>query len=220
MNTDTVKVQREGGKGYSIIDRAKYEANKDNYVLFEADREAANLGTEDSLDEDAKKHLKTKEIERKAEANRGIVGNSNVVDTLKNPSGTYSEPTPTDIRYPNKDETEFENNHGAFVNKSAAGMRKELGLLDEPGGLNPKRHKNVKQAEEAVAAAGATDVEDGDDLEEDEPLPENWQSLPWRQQKALAEKVSGKKVVSAAEARAILEENAAASAGEEEKEED
>jgi hypothetical protein len=55
----------------------------------------------------------------------------------RNPSGTYSEPTPTDIRYPDKDATEFENNHGAFVNKSAAQMREEKGMEDAPGGLYP-----------------------------------------------------------------------------------
>jgi hypothetical protein len=55
----------------------------------------------------------------------------------RNPSGTFSEPTPTDIRFPNKDATEFENNHGAFVRKSAAQMREDHGLEDAPGGLYP-----------------------------------------------------------------------------------
>ena len=55
----------------------------------------------------------------------------------RNPDGTFSEPTPTDIRYPNKDATEFANNHGAFVKKSAAQMRQERGLPDAPGGLHP-----------------------------------------------------------------------------------
>jgi hypothetical protein len=55
----------------------------------------------------------------------------------RNPSGTFSEPTPTDIRYPNKDATEFENNHGAFVRKSAAQMRDDLDMPDAPGGLFP-----------------------------------------------------------------------------------
>lgn len=70
----------------------------------------------------------------------------------RNPSGTFSEPTPTDIRYPNKDNTEFENNHGAFVGKSAAQMRDEIGLADEPGGLDPERFKEVKAAEEVAFA--------------------------------------------------------------------
>lgn len=56
----------------------------------------------------------------------------------KNPSGTFSEPTPTDIRYPNVDATEFENNHGAFVAKSAADLRQERGLPDAPGGIMPE----------------------------------------------------------------------------------
>lgn len=55
----------------------------------------------------------------------------------RNPSGTFSEPTPTDVRYPDKDATEFENNHGAFVGKSAAEMREAEGLPDAPGGLQP-----------------------------------------------------------------------------------
>jgi hypothetical protein len=58
-------------------------------------------------------------------------------DAGRNASGTFSEPTPTDIRYPDKDTTEFENNHGAFVDKSAAELREEKGLPDAPGGLEP-----------------------------------------------------------------------------------
>lgn len=33
---DTVKVKREGGKGYRLINRAKYDANPDAYELFDA----------------------------------------------------------------------------------------------------------------------------------------------------------------------------------------
>lgn len=55
----------------------------------------------------------------------------------RNPSGTFSEPTPTDIRYPDKDATEYENNHGAFMGKSASQMRKAADLPDAPGGVYP-----------------------------------------------------------------------------------
>lgn len=58
-------------------------------------------------------------------------------DPLRNTSGTFSEPTPTDIRFPDKDLTEFENNHGAFLGRSAAELRAKLGLPDAPGGLAP-----------------------------------------------------------------------------------
>jgi hypothetical protein len=58
------------------------------------------------------------------------------VDPLgRNTSGTYSEPTPSDIRFPDKDATEFENNHGAFLARDAASMRKAVGQPDEPGGV-------------------------------------------------------------------------------------
>lgn len=62
----------------------------------------------------------------------------------RNPSGTFSEPTPTDIRFPNKDATEFENNHGAFVRKSAAQMREDHGMPDAPGGLYPDGEMRIE----------------------------------------------------------------------------
>lgn len=78
------------------------------------------------------------ELERKAQANRGVDPTPPVQEGVgRNPSGTYSEPTPTDVRYPNKLETEFENNLGAHIGKSAAQMREQLKLPDEPGGLKP-----------------------------------------------------------------------------------
>lgn len=72
--------------------------------------------------------------------------------TTRNSDGTFSEPTPTDIRYPNKDKTEFANNHGAFVGKSAAEMRSDEGKADAPGGLDPDPvlAKAVEAGKEAV----------------------------------------------------------------------
>jgi hypothetical protein len=86
------------------------------------------------------------------------------VTTLQktNADGTFDEPTPTDIRFPNKDVTEFANNHGATVNKSAAQMREEKKLPDAPGGLAPdpvlaEAVEKEKAAREAAAAKKAAD---------------------------------------------------------------
>lgn len=84
--------------------------------------------------------------------------NAAVADSGKNPSGTYSEPTPTDIRYPDKTETEFENNMGAFIDKSAAGLREERGLPDAPGGIHPVEGMEVKHK-----GRGAYSIMVGDD---------------------------------------------------------
>ncbi len=74
-------------------------------------------------------------------------------DLTRNPSGTFSTPTPTDIRFPDKDKTEFENNHGAFVGKSAAQIREAEGLPDAPGGLapDPTLAEQVEEQKEADA---------------------------------------------------------------------
>jgi hypothetical protein len=90
---------------------------------------------------------------RRIDANYGVNEGGGLVATDKNPSGTYSEPTPTDIRYPDKDATEFENNHGAFIGKSAGQMRESVGMEDKPGGLRPEVHEKVQEATEALVAA-------------------------------------------------------------------
>ena len=89
----------------------------------------------------------------------GALPRNTVTDLAnRNADGTFSEPTPTDIRYPNKDLTEFANNHGAHVNRSAAEMRKEKELPDAPGGLAPDPvlaemvEKNKKAEKDAKAA--------------------------------------------------------------------
>lgn len=73
----------------------------------------------------------------------------------RNSSGTFSEPTPTDIRYPNLRDTEFENNYGAFVGSSAAELREKEGIEQRPGGLNPAVHEAVQDA-----AKGSTLAQD------------------------------------------------------------
>lgn len=91
----------------------------------------------------------------------GVLPRDTVTDTrTRNSDGTFSEPTPTDIRFPNKDNTEFANNHGAFVGKSAAEMREAEGLADAPGGLKPDPvlAEVVKAEEKAVAAAAKEDA--------------------------------------------------------------
>lgn len=90
----------------------------------------------------------------------GVMPRDTVTSLDRNPDGTFSEPTPTDIRYPNKDNTEFANNHGAYVNKNAAEMRAERDLADAPGGLapDPVLAEAVKeqQAAEKQAASDAS----------------------------------------------------------------
>lgn len=70
-----------------------------------------------------------------------------------NASGTFDEPTPSDIRYPNKDNTEFENNHGAYVGQSAAELRDGAGMEQKPGGLDPSVHEEVQGAAEDTRRA-------------------------------------------------------------------
>lgn len=129
---ETIKIKSDGPKGFRVINRSSFDPKVhkpfDEKVgapsLTPAEQKAA-----DELD-----------ARRKAEANRGQAGNASPSDVAtRNPSGTFSEPTPTDIRYPDKDATEFENNHGAFVGKSAAGLREEIGMPDAPGGIKPER---------------------------------------------------------------------------------
>lgn len=93
----------------------------------------------------------------------------------KNPSGTFSEPTPTDIRYPNKDLTEFENNHGAFFRKSAAQMRQDADLPDAPGGIYPDGH-----------------------------IPDDWETLDEVKRVDLANKISQRTDVTPAQANDVI----------------
>lgn len=101
--------------------------------------------------------------EKKHELYEGATPSETVTDLSRNPSGTFSEPTPTDIRYPDKAKTEFENNTGAFIGKSAAELREELELPDAPGGLDPdpvlaKQVEEQKRAEEAAAKEQAKEA--------------------------------------------------------------
>jgi len=126
---ETVKVvnPNDPDGGHMIINRSDFDESKHT---LHPDNEG-EVGSD--AKSDARRHFEHNDELRKLEANRGVAGGPAVNSDGRNPSGTFSEPTPTDIRYPNKDETEFENNHGAFVQKSAAQMREEKGL--PPGGF-------------------------------------------------------------------------------------
>lgn len=203
-DSSTVKVQTDNKWGYRIIDRAKYDASPDQYSLYEdeevqpADEEVAKVAKEDAA-------------RRKVNANRGIQRDGMDASRVgRNTSGTYSEPTPTDIRYPDKSKTEFENNAGAFLGRSAAGLRKEYGVEDAPGGLDPESHRKKMKAERArrrreaqearearAAQAEATmgsrlaDMANRTEVNEDVDIPEDWRDLPWRDQVKLAQELTG-----------------------------
>ena len=166
MNIDTLKVKHkdDAGNDHMIINRSDYDPKK--HKLFEGENDDAHLTKPD--DEVARR----KEAERVYDANRGISGGPGIGGDGRNPSGTFSEPTPTDIRYPDKDLTEFENNHGAFVGKSAAQMRDAAGLPDAPGGLAP-----------------TLDVE----------IPEDFESMPVADRRALVAKLGGEAATKAAD---------------------
>jgi hypothetical protein len=148
---ETVKVE-DGEGGYVIINKSDY---------------------------DEKKHKMIKSKGGEHVENAGALGVEFTDRGVKNPSGTYSEPTPTDIRYPNKDQTEFENNHGAHVGKSAAQIRKAKGLPDKPGGIQPN-----------------ADVE----------IPDDWRKMKVKERKALAAQLGGEEDnMSAADANELIQ---------------
>jgi hypothetical protein len=124
---ETVRVK--SGKDFAIINLDDFDPAK--HEPFDDDDKALVEGhTKDEL-------RAADEAQRQLNANRGVMRDPGGQAMARNPSGTYSEPTPTDIRYPDKDTTEFENNHGAFVAKSAPEMRHAKNLPDAPGGLQP-----------------------------------------------------------------------------------
>lgn len=147
---ETVKVKIKDGGHDAVINKSDY--NPKLHTLQSDDAKAMAEGADGLTDEERSEFARL-DAKRKHEANRGVSAPAGAHVSDKNPSGTFSEPTPTDIRYPNKDETEFENNHGAFVRKSAADLRQEQGLDDKPGGLNPAK----KEAEDAKASDAAVD---------------------------------------------------------------
>ncbi|SHG79579.1 hypothetical protein SAMN02745157_4854 [Kaistia soli DSM 19436] len=165
---ETVKI-KHGDGDYAIINRTDFDPEK--HELHDGDQRVA-----DGLTDEERKTLRELEIKRTAEANRGVTPSPAVAGADRNPSGTFSEPTPTDIRFPDKDATEFEHNHGAFVGKSAAEIREAAGLPDKPGGIK-------------------SDVD----------IPEDWSALHWKQQVVLGQQISGRDDLNAADAREVIE---------------
>jgi hypothetical protein len=131
MSLETVKVKREGGRGFRLINRKDFDPKK--HTMLEGEKPKS----ETPAQRIAREESELADARRTAEGNRGQVDGSGNIADGKNPSGTYSEPTPTDVRFPDKLATEFENNLGQSVNKSAAGLREEQGLPDAPGGIKP-----------------------------------------------------------------------------------
>jgi len=126
---DTIKVKNPNTKdGFMIINRHEFDddqkSKKPKYEEFE----------EDDTDADGD-------------------GIPDRLQAGRNTSGTFDEPTPTDVRYTNKDATEFENNHGSHLGNSAAELREASGMPQKPGGLLPEVRKSVKNAEAALQAA-------------------------------------------------------------------
>jgi len=171
---DTIKVKHSDSEGndHLIINLADF--NKDQHEPFD-DFEAKKLDPKRSPEFQA--FLDSEEAKRIANANRGVTTGTTVNNDGRNPSGTFSEPTPTDIRFPNKDLTEFENNRGAFRRKSASDLRKEKGLPDVPGGV-----------------LGFVII------------PDAWRRLNTKDMRALAEEISSKKDLTIGESKSIIAE--------------
>lgn len=148
---DTVKIQHSDAEGndHMIINRADYDPATHKLASGELDPLEPHSDKEREIAADM-------EARRRVDANRGVNQGNAMTDMGKNPSGTYSEPTPTDTRYPNKNATEFENNHGAFIGKSAAQIRESAGMEDKPGGIHPEVHEKVQEAAQVIAAAAQT----------------------------------------------------------------
>lgn len=129
---DVQTIRVHSGDDHAVINLSDYDP-KVHKPFDEESRAAVGASKKGA-------HAKIEEAEvmREHQANRGVGGGMPLVATDRNPSGTFSEPTPTDIRYPDKDATEFENNHGAHIARSAAALREEMGLPDVPGGIKPE----------------------------------------------------------------------------------
>jgi len=171
MGTVKIKHTDAEGNDHMIIEEGDF--NPDTHELYSADDapSAASM-------EKARSAIEDRKIQKAIDAQAGqTTGQTSAIPAPggKNPSGTFSEPTPTDIRFPNKDMTEFENNRGAFRRKSAADLRKEQGLPDVPGGV----------------LGGVL-------------IPDAWRSLKAKEQRELAEQLTGKEDLSVGEAKAAI----------------
>jgi hypothetical protein len=142
---DTIKVKHANtDTAYALINVSDFDS-KCHTAYSQEDADAAKAWA------DSHPAVEADEALRLYAANRGVTPSPSY-DFDRNSDGTFSEPTPTDVRYPDKDETEYANNHGAFMGKSAAQMRKALDLPDMPGGLRPDKHavKTKRRAEDKM----------------------------------------------------------------------
>jgi hypothetical protein len=145
------------GDSYAIINKSDFDEKvhkpyKPGKEKAEKNEDSARADKVERLKAAFSDHVDTMTDEQLTEALERVArGPSN--DLTRNPSGTFSTPTPTDIRFPDKDKTEFENNHGAFVGKSAAQIREAERLPDAPGGLapDPALAEQVEEQKEAEA---------------------------------------------------------------------
>lgn len=160
MQTTTLRVKKNNEAGYSRINLSDF--NPEVHEPF--DKEGAELIKAQKRGD--KEHVESVlEAQRKANANYGQIQGGVAVDG-RNTDGTFSTPTPTDIRYPNKDRTEFANNHGAFLRKSASEMRQDAGKPDVAGGIGNvviikgdwRKMTKDEQKEIAMELSGAKDL--------------------------------------------------------------
>lgn len=135
MNVVKIKT----GESFAIINESDFDP--DRHELFAGEKVGGKSSAQALADD--------METRRQLDANRGVVNGSGPTDNGRNATGTYREPTPSDVRFPDMNATEFENNHGAFVGRAAPDLRAQMDMPDEPGGVRPE----VKEAVE-----GATQV--------------------------------------------------------------
>ena len=201
----TVLVKADNDRGFRRINKDKYDADPNAFELVDGE----TVLPPKKGNEDVQRALDFEEGKRKADANRGVIPDGiDATGAGRNTSGTYGEPTPTDIRYPDKSKTEFENNAGAFLGRSAAGLRKEEGIEDAPGGLDPEDHRRKlkaerqrkrrqlqdekkARAEQAEATMGTRLSEVRSENADEVEIPENWEEMPWRDQVKLAQEIQG-----------------------------
>lgn len=136
--------------GFMIVNKSDYEGNKKS----DDNKEGLELHETDPTHPGA------------SDEDKGAArAEAEALDAPKprNTSGTFDEPSPMDIRYPNKDGTEFENNHGAFMGTSAAELRDANDMEQKPGGVDDTQLQAVKKEDEARKereAAGARSQQD------------------------------------------------------------
>ncbi len=203
-NPETIRIQ--SGDSFAIINKSDFDPRR--HTPFDA--EAAEAASNDGLTDEERRLYAELDAKRKVAATFGQTGTTGIGATAagKNPSGTYSEPTPTDVRYPDKRGTEFENNMGAFINKSAAQIREAEGLPDKPGGIKPEETEAVQEAA-ALSARAASTIQDATAALGDEggavEIPDDWRDLPWQQKRSLASRVSDQAIRNGEDADRAIE---------------